>query len=66
MSDAPQSSCKIRCRWFRSAPDRVVLALLPLEGLLILSERFGWFAFNAAQGLDRAGGDRRPGRGPAR
>ncbi len=50
MSDAPESTCKTRRRWFRSAPDRVVLALLPLEGLLILSEWFRWFPFNAHKG----------------
>ena len=48
MADAAE--CKTRRRWFRSAADRLVLALLPLEGLLILSEWFRWFPFNAHKG----------------
>ena len=48
MADAAEG--KTRRRWFRITPDRLVLALLPLEGLLILSERFGWFPFNAHKG----------------
>ncbi len=48
MADAAES--KTRRRWFRSAADRLVLALLPLEGLLILSEWFRWFPFNAHKG----------------
>jgi hypothetical protein len=35
-----------RRRWFRLTPDRVVILLLAAEGLLLLSEWFGWFAFN--------------------
>ena len=31
-------------------PDRVLVALLPIEGLLLLSERFRWFAFNEHKG----------------
>jgi len=47
MADVSQE--KLR-RWFRVTPDRVVLALLAVEGFLLLSERFGWFAFNRQKG----------------
>jgi hypothetical protein len=30
-------------RWFRLTPDRLVIGLLVVEGLLWLSERFEWF-----------------------
>ena len=33
-------------RWYRLTPDRVVIALLALEGFLLLSERFEWFDFS--------------------
>jgi hypothetical protein len=35
-----------RVRWYRLTPDRVVIALLAVEGLLWLSERFGWFGWH--------------------
>ena len=31
-------------------PDRLILALLALEGFFLLSERFQWFAFNERKG----------------
>ena len=37
-------------RWFHLTPDRCVLGLLAVEGLLWLSERFHWFAFNQHKG----------------
>ena len=37
-------------RWFHLTPDRLILGLLALEGLLFLSERFHWFAFNDHKG----------------
>ncbi|MGO8691915.1 MAG: hypothetical protein ACLQLG_20025 [Thermoguttaceae bacterium] len=37
-------------RWYRLTPDRVVLGLLAVEGVLLLSEWFGWFAFNQHKG----------------
>jgi hypothetical protein len=37
-------------RWYRLTPDRVILALLALEGFFLLSERFRWFAFNQWKG----------------
>ena len=37
-------------RWFRITPDRCVLGLLPLEGFLLLSAWFHWFAFNQHKG----------------
>ena len=49
MTDAPQGMRNVR-RWFRLTPDRVVLALLAVEVLLILSECFGWFPFNRHKG----------------
>ena len=45
MADAPE-----RLRWYRLTPERFVVALLPLEGLLLLSEHFRWFAFNEHKG----------------
>ncbi len=35
-----------KLRWYHLTPDRLLLALLPIIGLLFLSERFCWFAFN--------------------
>jgi Leucine-rich repeat (LRR) protein len=32
-----------RLRWYDITPDRVVIGLLAVEGLLLLSERFEWF-----------------------
>ena len=37
-------------RWYRLTPDRLLIALLPIEGFLFLSERFRWFAFNEHKG----------------
>jgi hypothetical protein len=37
-------------RWYRLTPDRLILGLLAVEGLLLLSERFRWFAFNQHKG----------------
>jgi hypothetical protein len=33
-------------RWFHLTPDRLILGLLAVEGLLWLSERFGWLAWH--------------------
>ncbi len=33
-------------RWYRLTPDRLVIGLLAVEGFLLLSEWFDWFAFN--------------------
>jgi hypothetical protein len=41
---------KARRRWFRLTPDRCVVALLALEGFLLLSAWFQWFAFNQHKG----------------
>jgi hypothetical protein len=43
------SFCRFR-RWFRLTPDRLVIVLLAVEGLLWLSERFGWFGFDEHKG----------------
>jgi Leucine-rich repeat (LRR) protein len=48
MAEAPHE--RPRRRWFRLTPDRVVIALLILEGFLLLSEWFEWFAFNRHKG----------------
>ena len=48
MVDSP--ICKARRRWFRLTPDRVLVAFLALEGFLLLSEQFAWFAFNRHKG----------------
>ena len=48
MIDSPE--CKARRRWFRLTPDRVLVAFLALEGFLLFSEHFGWFAFNRHKG----------------
>ncbi len=37
-------------RWYRLTPDRVVVALLALEFVLLLSAWFQWFAFNRHKG----------------
>ena len=37
-------------RWFHFTPGHVPLALLAVEGLLLLSERCGWFGFNQHKG----------------
>ena len=47
MADAPE---KPHRRWYRLTPEHCVVALLALEGLLWLSERFRWFAFNQHKG----------------
>ena len=39
-----------KLRWYRLTPDRFLIALLPIEGLLFLSERFRWFPFNEHKG----------------
>ncbi|NQU26556.1 MAG: hypothetical protein HQ567_35175, partial [Candidatus Nealsonbacteria bacterium] len=33
-------------RWYHPTPDKFLIALLPILGLLFLSERFTWFPFN--------------------
>ncbi len=33
-------------RWYHPTPDRLLIALLPIIGLLWLSEQFRWFPFN--------------------
>ena len=46
MADAPQE----KPRWYHLTPGACVLGLLVLEVLLLLSERFQWFAFNRHKG----------------
>jgi hypothetical protein len=37
-------------RWYRLTPDRLIAGLLALEGLLLASGHFQWFAFNRHKG----------------
>jgi hypothetical protein len=37
-------------RWYRLTPDRLLMALLPMVGVLLLSEWFRWFPFNEHKG----------------
>ena len=37
-------------RWFRITPDRCVVAILALEGFLLLSAWLRWFPFNQHKG----------------
>ncbi len=39
-----------RRRWLDRAPVLVLIALLVVEGFLLLSERFSWFAYNEKKG----------------
>jgi len=39
-----------KLRWFHPTPGRLLIALLAVEGVLLLSERFQWFAFNEKKG----------------
>lgn len=41
---------KLKRRWYRLTPDRCVVGLLALEGLLLASQWFQWFAFNRYPG----------------
>jgi hypothetical protein len=45
MSDAPP-----KLRWFQPTPSWLIVALLAVECLLWLSDRFQWFGFNAHKG----------------
>ena len=37
-------------RWYHVTPDRLIVGLLAVEGFLLLSEQFQWFAFNEKKG----------------
>jgi len=37
-------------RWYHITPDRLIYGLFAVEGFLLLSERFQWFAFNEKKG----------------
>ena len=47
MNDQP----KCKRRWYRFTPDRFIVGLLAVEGFLLLSARFRWFAFNEKKGF---------------
>ena len=44
------TSPTIKPRWFVPTPGRLLRLLLAVEGFLVLSERFQWFAFNQHKG----------------
>ena len=39
-----------KSRWYHITPDRLIIGLLAVEGFLLLSEQFQWFAFNERKG----------------
>jgi hypothetical protein len=41
---------KSKLRWFHPTPRRLLVILLVVEGFLLLSKRFNWFAFNGHKG----------------
>ena len=41
---------KPKRRWYHLSPDRLIIGLLAVEGFLLLSEQFQWFAFNEKKG----------------
>lgn len=41
---------KHRRRWYHLSPDRLIVGLTAVEGFLLLSEQFQWFAFNEKKG----------------
>ncbi|MBL7044862.1 MAG: hypothetical protein ISR77_39915 [Pirellulaceae bacterium] len=41
---------KPKRRWYHLSPDRLIFGLLAVEGFLLLSEWFQWFAFNEKKG----------------
>lgn len=44
----PESTAKRR--WYHLTPDRLIFGLLAVEGFLLLSEHYQWFAFNEKKG----------------
>jgi hypothetical protein len=48
-TDQP-AAAKPQLRWFYPTPGRLLVVLLVVEGILLLSERFQWFAFNEQKG----------------
>jgi len=50
-AEPPSSlSVKRKRRWFRLRPAHLLLSLFVIEGILLVSERFHWFAFNEHKG----------------
>lgn len=39
-----------KCRWFHLTPARLLIISLLVEGILMMSDRFQWFAFNKHEG----------------
>ena len=48
-ADKPETA-EPRVRWYCPTPDRLIVGLLILEGLLLLSQRVRWFPFNQHKG----------------
>lgn len=42
---------KSKLHWFHVTPGRLLVVLLVVEGIMLLSERLQWFAFNEKKGL---------------
>jgi hypothetical protein len=50
MENHQSTNPKPHRRWFYPTPGRLLIILLAVEGFLLLSERFQWFAFNEKKG----------------
>lgn len=49
-SNAPPAAFHTKLRWYQPTPGRLLVVLLGVEGVLLLSERFQWFALNEKKG----------------
>lgn len=50
-SQSLEKPVKRKHRWYQPTPGRFILGLLLVEGFLLLSEQFQWFAFNERKGM---------------
>ena len=50
MTTDQSANPKPKRRWFYPTPGRLLVVLLAVECVLLLSERFQWFAFNEKKG----------------
>jgi hypothetical protein len=50
MENNQPTNPKPKLRWLYPTPSRLLVVLLAVEGVLLLSERFQWFAFNEKKG----------------
>jgi hypothetical protein len=51
MGSRSTSAAAPRDRWYHPTPGRFVVGLLLVEAVLLVSERFEWFAFNRHKGF---------------